>query len=65
MSVQEHETTCVPVPHSSASETIPSEVPVTSVEPAESAQWVSTCRITFKRHLNLDGSYKAPETYQR
>ena len=38
MSVQEPETTRVPLSHSSASETIPSEVPVTSVEPAESAQ---------------------------
>ena len=38
MSVQEHETTRVPFPHSSASETIPSDVPVTSVEPAESPQ---------------------------
>ena len=52
MSVQEHETTRVPFRHSSASETIPSDGPVTSVESEESAQTMSTRRIAFKRPPN-------------
>ena len=52
MSVQEHETTRVPFRHSSASETIPSDGPVTSVEPEESAQTMSPRRIAFKRPPN-------------
>ena len=39
-------------PHSLASETIPSDIPVTSVEPAASAKTLSTRRITLKRPLN-------------
>ena len=38
--------------HPSASETIPSDVPVTSVEPEDSVQTLSTRRITFKRPPN-------------
>ena len=38
MSVQEHETTHVPSTHPSASKTIPSDVPVTSVEPEDSVR---------------------------
>ena len=38
MSVQEHETTHVPFTHPSASETSPSGVPVTSVDPEDSVQ---------------------------
>ena len=52
MSVQEHETTHVPFTHSSASETIPSDVPVTSVEPEDSVQTTSMHRISFKRPPN-------------
>ena len=52
MSVQEHETTHVPFTHPSASETIPSNVPVTSVEPEDSVQTMSTRRISFKRPPN-------------
>ena len=52
MSVQEHETTHVPSTHPSASETIPSDVPVTSVEPEDSVQTTSMRRISFKRPPN-------------
>ena len=44
--------THVPVAHPSASETIPSDVPVASVEPEDSVQTTSTRRITFKRIPN-------------
>ena len=49
MSVQEPETTHVPVAHPPASETIPSDVPVTSVEREDSVQTTSMRRILFKR----------------
>ena len=52
MSVQEHETTHVPFTHPSASETTPSDVPVTSVEPEDSVQTTSMRRISFKRPPN-------------
>ena len=52
MSVQEQETTHVPFMHPSASETIPPDDPVGSVEQEESAQTTSTRRITFKRPPN-------------
>ena len=64
MSVQEPEKTHVPVAHLSASETIPSDVPVTSVEPEGSVQTTSMRRILFKRPPPpLDRV--EPETYQR
>ena len=49
MSVQEPETTHVSVAHPSASETIPSDVPVASVGPKNSVQTTSMRRILFKR----------------
>ena len=52
LSVQEPETTHVSVAHPSASETIPSDVPVSSVEPEDSVQTTSTRRIRFKRPPN-------------
>ena len=52
VSVQEHETTHVPFTHPSASDTIPSDVPVTSVEPEDSVQTTSMRRIRFKRPPN-------------
>ena len=52
MSVQEPETTHVPVAHPSTSETIPSDVPVTSVEPEDSVQTTSMRRTLFKRPPN-------------
>ena len=52
MSVQEQETTHVPCTHPSASESIPPDVPVASVVPEDSAQTMSTRRITFKRPPN-------------
>ena len=52
MSVQEPETTHVPVAHPSTSETIPSDVPVTLVEPEDSVQATSIRRILFKRPPN-------------
>ena len=52
MSVQEPETTHVSVAHPSASETVPSDVLVASVEPADSVQTTSTRRILFKRPSN-------------
>ena len=52
MSVQEPETTHVPVAQPSTSETIPSDVPVTSVEPEDSVQTTPTRRILFKRPPN-------------
>ena len=52
MSVQEHETSHVPFTHPSASETIPSDVLVTSVEPEDSVQTMSMRRIPFKRPPN-------------
>ena len=52
MSVQEQETTHVPFTHPSASESIPPDVPVVSVEPEDSAKTMSTRRITFKRPPN-------------
>ena len=53
MSVQEQEATRVPLTHLSASESTPLDVPVPSVEPEDSAQTMSTSRITLKRPLNL------------
>ena len=50
--MKEHETTHVPFTHPWASESIPPEVPVGSVEPEDSAQTVSTRRITFERPPN-------------
>ena len=52
MSVQEHETTHVPFTHHSVSDTIPSDVPVTSVELEDSVQTTPTRRITFERPPN-------------
>ena len=52
ISVQEQETTHVPFTHPSASESIPPDVPVSSVEPEDSAKTMSARRITFKRHPN-------------
>ena len=52
MSVQEHETTHAPFTHPSASESIPPDVPVASVEPEDSVQTMFTRRITFKRPPN-------------
>ena len=52
MSVQEPETTHVPSAHPSASETIPSDVPVTPVQPEDSVQTTSTRRILFKHPPN-------------
>ena len=52
MSVQEPETTHIPIAHPSTSETIPSDVPVTSVEPEDSVQTTSLRRILFKRPPN-------------
>ena len=52
MSEQEYETTHVPFTHPSASETIPSDVPVTSVEPEDSVQTTSKRRLLFKRPPN-------------
>ena len=49
MAVQEHETTHVPFTHPAAGETIPSDVPVTSVEPEDSVQTTSMSRIKLKR----------------
>ena len=57
MSVQEQETTHVPFTHPSASESIPPGVPVGSVEAEDSAQTMSTRRITSKRPPNpVDGA---------
>ena len=52
MSVQEPEATHVSVAHPSASETIPSDVPVASVELANLVQTTSARRILFKRLPN-------------
>ena len=52
MSVQEPETTHVSVAHPSASETIPSDVLVASVEPEDSVPTTSMRRILFKRPPN-------------
>ena len=52
MSVQEPETTHVSVAHPSASETIPSDVPVASVEPEDSVQTTPRRRFLFKRPPN-------------
>ena len=52
MSVQELETTHVSAAHPSAIETIPSDVPVASVEPEDSVQTTSMRRIMFKRPPN-------------
>ena len=49
MSVQELETARDPFTHSSASETIPADAPVTSVEPEVSAQTIPLRRLTSKR----------------
>ena len=52
MTVQEPETTHVSVAHLSASETIPSDVLVASVEREDSVQTTPTRRILFKRLPN-------------
>ena len=52
MSVQEPETTHVSVAHPSASETIPSDVSVASVEPENSVQTTPPSRLLFKRPPN-------------
>ena len=52
MSVEECETTHVPITHSLASRTISSDVLVTSVEPVDSVQTTSMRRIMFKRPPN-------------
>ena len=52
MSVQEPDTTHVSVAHPSASETVPSDVPVASVEPDDSVQKTSMRRFLFKRPPN-------------
>ena len=52
MSVQEPETTHVSVAHPSTSETIPSDVLVTSVEPEDPVQTTSMRRILFERPPN-------------
>ena len=52
LSVQEHETTHVLFAHPSAREIIPSDVPVTSVEPDDSVQTTSMRRFSFKRPPN-------------
>ena len=52
MSVQEPETTHVPIAHPSTSETIPSDVPMAPVEPGNSVQTTSMRRILFKRPPN-------------
>ena len=61
MSLQEPETTHVSVAHPSASETIPSDVPVASVEPEDSVQTTSTRRILFKRPPNLLDRVEPPK----
>ena len=48
MSVQEPETTHVSVAHPSASETIPPDVLVASVEPEDSVQTTPMCGLLFK-----------------
>ena len=52
MSVQEPETTHVSVAHPSASETIPSGVPVASVKPEDSVPTTPPRRLLFKRPPN-------------
>ena len=52
MSIQEPETTHVSVAHPSASETIPSDIPVTSVEWEDSVQTTPPRRRLFKRSPN-------------
>ena len=61
VSVQEQETTHVPVIHPSASDSTPPDVPVGSVEPEDSAQTMSTRRITFKRPPNPLGCAEPPK----
>ena len=50
MSVQEHETTHVPFADPSASKTIPSDVPVTLVEPEDSVQRQRPC-VAFRSNV--------------
>ena len=52
MSVQEQETTHVPFTHSLASDSNPPDIPVGSAELEDSAQTMSTRRVTFKRPPN-------------
>ena len=52
MTMQEYETTHAPCTRPSASESIPPDVPVVSVERGDSVQEMSTRRITFKRPPN-------------
>ena len=59
--VQEHETTHDLFTLPSASETIPSDVLVTSVEPEDSVQTMSTRRITFKRPPNPLDHVESPQ----
>ena len=65
MSVQEPETTHVSAAHPTVSDTIPSDVPVASVEPEDSVQTTSVRRILFKRPPNPFGPCRTSETYQR
>ena len=65
MSLQEPEKTHVSVGHPSASETIPSDVPVASVEPEDSVPTTPPRRILFKRIPNPLDSVETSETYQR
>ena len=65
MSVQEPETTHVPVAHPSASETIPSDVPVTSVEPEDSVQNNFHASHFVQTSSTSVGPSGTPETYQR
>ena len=66
MSVQEQETTHVSVGHPSASETIPSDVPVASVEPEDSVPTTPPRRILFKRPPNpLDRVEPSKRTEER
>ena len=50
-----------PFTHPSASETIPSDVPVTPAEPEDSVQTTSVRRITFKRPPNTLDRVEPPK----
>ena len=65
MSVQEHETTHVPFTHPAAGETIPSEVPVTSVEPEDSSADNVHESHQFQTSSTSVGPSGTPETCQR
>ena len=61
MSVQEPEPTHVSVAHHSASEAIPSDVPVASVEPEDSVPTTPPRRILFKRPPNSLNRVEPPK----